>query len=137
MAAARQYGDLRDGGKTVAALRQTVRVLMTVSTTHRPATDLGFLLHKHPDRVQEFNQSFGVVTVFYPEATEERCTAALMLEIDPVRLARSRAKNAPDFSLAQYVNDRSVRRIVAAGCGDGGCFQYGSERAMPGQPGAG
>lgn len=82
-------------------------VLLTVSTTHRPATDLGFLLHKHPDRVQEFKQSFGTATVFYPEATEERCTVALMLTVDPVRLARSRAKNAPDFSLAQYVNDRS------------------------------
>lgn len=93
--------------KTVAGLRQTVRVFVTVSTTHRPATELGFLLHKHPDRVQQFNQSYGVVTVFYPEATEERCTAALMLEVDPVRLARSRSKNAPDFSLAQYVNDRS------------------------------
>ena len=82
-------------------------MLLTVSTTHRPATDLGFLLHKHPDRVQEFKQSFGKVTVFYPEATEERCTAALLLEIDPVKLARSRGKNAADFSLAQYVNDRS------------------------------
>ena len=51
--------------------------------------------------------SFGTVTVFYPEATEERCTVALMLDVDPVRLARSRARNAPDFSLAQYVNDRS------------------------------
>ena len=76
---------------------------------HHPpaATDLGYLLHKHPDRVQEFRQSFGTVTVFYPEATEERCTVALMLEVDPVRLARSRGRNAPDFSLAQYVNDRS------------------------------
>lgn len=82
-------------------------MLLTVSTTHKPATDLGFLLHKHPDRVQEFKQSFGTATVFYPEATEERCTVALMLNVDPVRLARSRAKNAPDFSLAQYVNDRS------------------------------
>jgi 3' terminal RNA ribose 2'-O-methyltransferase Hen1 len=82
-------------------------VLLTVSTTHQPATDLGFLLHKHPDRVQEFKQAFGVATVFYPEATDERCTAALMLEVDPVKLARSRARNAPDFSLAQYVNDRS------------------------------
>lgn len=82
-------------------------MLLTVSTTHRPATDLGYLLHKHPDRVQEFTQSFGSVTVFYPEATDERCTVALMLNVDPVRLARSRAKNAPDFSLAQYVNDRS------------------------------
>jgi 3' terminal RNA ribose 2'-O-methyltransferase Hen1 len=85
---------------------QTVRVLLTVSTTHRPATDLGYLLHKHPERVQEFRQSFGVATVLYPEATEGRCTVALMLDIDPVRLARSRARNSPDFSLAQYVNDR-------------------------------
>ncbi|HEX6878717.1 MAG TPA: 3' terminal RNA ribose 2'-O-methyltransferase Hen1 [Nocardioidaceae bacterium] len=82
-------------------------MLLTVSTTHRPATDLGYLLHKHPDRVQEFTLSFGTVTVFYPEATEQRCTVALMLNVDPVRLARTRAKNAPDFSLAQYVNDRS------------------------------
>ncbi|HEX6339009.1 MAG TPA: 3' terminal RNA ribose 2'-O-methyltransferase Hen1 [Jiangellaceae bacterium] len=82
-------------------------MLLTVSTTHKPATDLGFLLHKHPDRVQQFMQSFGTATVLYPEATEERCTVALMLEVDPIRLARSRAKNAPDFSLAQYVNDRS------------------------------
>jgi 3' terminal RNA ribose 2'-O-methyltransferase Hen1 len=71
-----------------------------------PATDLGFLLHKHPDRVQEFAQSFGTATVFYPDATPEHCTAALMIEVDPIRLARSRARNAPDFSLAQYVNDR-------------------------------
>lgn len=91
----------------MAPVGQTDRVLLTVSTTHRPATDLGYLLHKHPDRVQEFRQSFGTATVFYPEASEERCTAALMLEIDPVRLARSRARNSPDFSLAQYVNDRS------------------------------
>ena len=81
-------------------------MLLTVSTTHRPATDLGYLLHKHPDRVQEFRQSFGTATVFYPEADDERCTVALILDIDPVQLARSRAKNAPDFSLAQYVNDR-------------------------------
>lgn len=60
-----------------------------MSTTHQPATDLGYLLHKHPDRVQVFRQSFGTVTVFYPEATEERCTVALMLDVDPVRLAGS------------------------------------------------
>ncbi|WP_408898844.1 3' terminal RNA ribose 2'-O-methyltransferase Hen1 [Nocardioides sp. R1-1] len=82
-------------------------MLLTVTTTHRPATDLGYLLHKHPERVQEFKQSFGTATVFYPEASDERCTAALMLDVDPVRLARSRGRNAPDFSLAQYVNDRS------------------------------
>ncbi|HEY1135486.1 MAG TPA: 3' terminal RNA ribose 2'-O-methyltransferase Hen1 [Nocardioides sp.] len=81
-------------------------MLLTVSTTHRPATDLGYLLFKHPDRVQAFEQSFGTATVFYPEATEERCTAALVLDVDPVRLVRSRPQGTPDFSLAQYVNDR-------------------------------
>ncbi len=91
----------------VGPLRQTCPVLLTVTTTQKPATDLGYLLHKHPERVQEFKQSFGTATVFYPEANEERCTVALMLDVDPIRLARSRGKNAPDFSLAQYVNDRS------------------------------
>ena len=86
-------------------------MLLTISTTHRPATDLGYLLHKHPDRVQEFRQSFGTSTVLYPEATDERCTALLALDIDPVRLARGRGKGSPAphetaGGLAQYVNDR-------------------------------
>ncbi|GMA26033.1 3' terminal RNA ribose 2'-O-methyltransferase Hen1 [Luteimicrobium album] len=82
-------------------------MLLTLTTTHRPATDLGYLLFKHPDRVQAFQQSFGTATVLYPEATDERCTVAVLLEIDPVRLARSAGRSTPDFSLAQYVNDRS------------------------------
>jgi 3' terminal RNA ribose 2'-O-methyltransferase Hen1 len=82
-------------------------VLLTITTTRRPATDLGYLLHKHPDRVQEFRQSVGVATVCYPTATDERCSAALLLDVDPVRLTRTRARNSPDFTLAQYVNDRS------------------------------
>jgi RNA repair, ligase-Pnkp-associating, region of Hen1 len=82
-----------------------VRVLLTVSTTHVRARDLGYLLHKHPDRVQHFTQSFGTAAVFHPEATDERCTAALFLEVDPVRLARRRQRT-PDFSLGRYVNDR-------------------------------
>ncbi len=79
-------------------------MLLTITTTVRPATDLGFLLVKHPDRVQAFEQSFGTAHVFYPDAGEERCTAALLLEVDPVKLARTR--RTPDFSLGQYVNDR-------------------------------
>lgn len=82
-------------------------MLLTISTTHAPATDLGYLLHKHPDRVQRFPQSFGTATVFYPEATQERCTAALLLDVDSVELARTWAKDLPDFTLAHYVNDRS------------------------------
>ncbi|WP_433726376.1 3' terminal RNA ribose 2'-O-methyltransferase Hen1 [Nocardia sp. CA-129566] len=71
-----------------------------------PATDLGFLLHKNPDRVQAFEQSYGTAHVVYPEATAARCTAALLLEIDPIRLVRGRSRSTPDFSLGQYVNDR-------------------------------
>jgi len=80
-------------------------VLLTISSTHRPATDLGFLLHKHPDRVQTFSLPFGSAHVFYTEATEERCTAALLLDIDPVGLVR-RGRGVSGFSLAEYVNDR-------------------------------
>jgi 3' terminal RNA ribose 2'-O-methyltransferase Hen1 len=80
-------------------------VLLTLSTTHRPATDLGFLLHKHPDRVQSFALPFGEARVFYPEASEGRCTVALMLDIDPVGLVR-RGRGSGGFALAEYVNDR-------------------------------
>ncbi|GAA3933488.1 3' terminal RNA ribose 2'-O-methyltransferase Hen1 [Streptomyces gulbargensis] len=86
---------------------------MTISThgtPERPATDLGHLLHKHPERAQAFSTSYGTAHVLYPEASAERCTAALLLEVDPVALVR-RGKGkgrggAPDSALAQYVNDR-------------------------------
>ncbi len=78
-------------------------MLLTITTTHQPATDLGYLLHKNPARVQSFSLSFGTVHIFYPEASTERCTAALLLDIDPIQLVRR--KNEA-LSLEQYVNDR-------------------------------
>ncbi len=82
-------------------------MLLTITTTHVPASDLGYLLHKHPERVQSLDESVGTAHVFYPEATAQRCTAALLLEVDPVRLVRGRAgKGAEGFTLGQYVNDR-------------------------------
>jgi 3' terminal RNA ribose 2'-O-methyltransferase Hen1 len=82
-------------------------VLVTVSTTHVPATDLGFLLHKNPARAQQVEVSTGTAHVFYPEADEHRCTVALLLEVDPIGLVRSaRAGSAEGAALAQYVNDR-------------------------------
>ena len=80
-------------------------MLLTLTTTHRPATDLGFLLHKHPDRVQTFDVPVGQAHVLYPEATDERCTAALLLDVDPVGLTR-RGRGRRSFALADYVNDR-------------------------------
>jgi 3' terminal RNA ribose 2'-O-methyltransferase Hen1 len=80
-------------------------MILTISTQHRPATDLGFLLHKNPARAQAFEMSFGKAHVFYPEAGEERCTAALLLDVDPVGLVR-KGRGAEAFALDQYVNDR-------------------------------
>ena len=81
-------------------------MLLTITTTHHPATDLGYLLHKNPARAQSFNQSFGRAHVFYPEATEDHCTAALLLDIDPVALVRGRNPDSGGGALDQYVNDR-------------------------------
>ena len=77
---------------------------LTLTTTTRPATDLGYLLHKHPDRAQSVSVTAGEARVFYPEASEERCTVALLVEVDPVALARSRRGHGQ--LLGQYVNDR-------------------------------
>lgn len=78
-------------------------MLLTITTTYQPATDLGYLLHKLPDRVQTFRLNFGQVHIFYPEASVQCCTVALLLDIDPVHLVRDRDKSV---ALEQYVNDR-------------------------------
>ncbi|MGW1994679.1 3' terminal RNA ribose 2'-O-methyltransferase Hen1 [Embleya sp. NPDC001921] len=86
-------------------------MFLTIATTHQPATDLGFLLHKHPGKAQRFSTTYGEAHVFYPEADDTRCTAALLLDVDPIALTRGvkrgkGAKGSPDLALAQYVNDR-------------------------------
>jgi 3' terminal RNA ribose 2'-O-methyltransferase Hen1 len=82
-------------------------MLLTLTTTHNPATDLGYLLRKNPMRPQSFSLSFGKAHVFYPEATPERCTVALLVEVDPVGLVRNRrGPSGEGGALEQYVNDR-------------------------------
>ncbi|MBD2776219.1 3' terminal RNA ribose 2'-O-methyltransferase Hen1 [Iningainema tapete] len=76
-------------------------MLLTITSTYHPATELGYLLHKHPDKCQSFPLSFGRAHVFYPEVSEQQCTAALLLDVDPVKLVRGRSA-----TLEQYVNDR-------------------------------
>lgn len=77
---------------------------LEISTTHRPATDLGFLLHKNPNRLHQIDLAFGKAWLCFPEASEERCTAALILDIDTVGLVRG--KSGSDGLMQQYVNDR-------------------------------
>jgi 3' terminal RNA ribose 2'-O-methyltransferase Hen1 len=78
-------------------------MLLTITNTK----DLGFLLHKNPSRVQSFELSSGKAHVFYPEATNDRCTAALLLDVDSVGLVRTRRGPLGECGmLHQYVNDR-------------------------------
>ena len=79
-------------------------MLLTIRTTQQPAADLGFLLHKHPDHVHTREFPFGNATVFYPEATEDGCTAAIVIDVDPVGMVRGRGGKGGGED--QYVNDR-------------------------------
>lgn len=78
-------------------------MLLSISTTHRPASDLGYLLHKHPDRIQEFPLACGKAHVYYPTVSEDCCTACLLLDVDPIGLVRGKPGAR---TLDQYVNDR-------------------------------
>ena len=80
-------------------------MLLTLTTTHQPATDLGYLLHKHPAKVQTFKHNFGQSHVFYPETADNRCTAAFLVQLDPLKLTRRKGRGS-GFALQPYVNDR-------------------------------
>ncbi|MDO5092523.1 MAG: 3' terminal RNA ribose 2'-O-methyltransferase Hen1 [Propionibacteriaceae bacterium] len=79
---------------------------ITASRPDGDATGLGYLMAKHPDRVQSFALSYGTAWVYYPQATPERTTFALQVEVDPVGLVRNKRFRAGGFTLAAYVNDR-------------------------------
>src|SRR5260370_15785615 len=81
-------------------------MLLTITTPHQPANDLGYLLHKHPERFQSFDLSFGKAHVFSPEVGPEHCSACLLLDVDPIGMIRGKNSHA-GFMLAQYVNDRT------------------------------
>lgn len=93
---------------SVSSVAENVKLwqmLLQISTTHSPATDLGYLLAKNPDKAQSFDLSFGRAHAFYPVASETQCDFALLLEVDPIALVRGKNKN-DSGPLAQYVNDR-------------------------------
>lgn len=82
-------------------------MLLTITTTHQNALDLGFLLHKHPDKLQTVDLAIGKAHIFYPESSQEKTTVALLLDIDAIDMVRgSRNLAGKGFSLGQYVNDR-------------------------------
>lgn len=103
-------------------------MLLTLTSTTAPAPDIGYLLRKHPDRLQSFDLPFGKAYVFYPEAEHERCTAAMLLDVDPVGLVRGRVTSTDGNGLVDaYVNDRpyaassflsvAIARVLGAALG--------------------
>ena len=80
-------------------------MLLTITYEGKNTQELGFLLHKNPERAQQFELSFGKAYVFYPEVSDARTTAALLLDIDPLDLARGK-EGCKDGGLFDYVNDR-------------------------------
>ena len=85
-------------------------MLLTITNTQAPATDLGYLLHKNPSRPRSFSLSYGAAHVFYPEASPERCTAALLLDVDPIGLVRNRRGPSGEArALEQYVSSFGAR----------------------------
>ena len=80
-------------------------MLLTITYEGENTQDLGYLLHKNPRRAQQFSLSFGKAYVFYPEVSGERTTAALLLDINPIDLARGKLGSRAG-GLFDYVNDR-------------------------------
>jgi hypothetical protein len=68
--------------KQCEAIIVLAAMLLTIRTVRHPATDLGFLLHKHPDHVHTREFPFGMATAVYPEASYDACTAAILLDVD-------------------------------------------------------
>jgi 3' terminal RNA ribose 2'-O-methyltransferase Hen1 len=81
-------------------------MLLTITTTYKPATHLGYLVHKHPGRCQSAALNFGSVHLFFPVATESECTLALLLDIDPIDMVRGRRRQEGGLPLEEYINDR-------------------------------
>lgn len=80
-------------------------MLLTITYKGKQTQDLGYLLHKNPYRAQEFQLSFGKAYVFYPEVSDKQTTAAILLDINPIDLARGKL-GTKDGGLFDYVNDR-------------------------------
>lgn len=81
-------------------------MLLTIETTHQPATDLGFLLHKNPSRANHIDLPFGQAHMFYSDVSEHRCVFHLLLDLNPVTLVRGGEGKDGGGVMENYVNDR-------------------------------
>jgi 3' terminal RNA ribose 2'-O-methyltransferase Hen1 len=80
-------------------------MLLVITLYADNAADLGYLLHKNPRRPQALQMNFGKAYVFYPAVRERECSAALLLDVNPLDLARGKL-GSREGGLFDYVNDR-------------------------------
>ncbi|MCL2527169.1 MAG: 3' terminal RNA ribose 2'-O-methyltransferase Hen1 [Defluviitaleaceae bacterium] len=80
-------------------------MLLTITYTGQDTTNLSYLLYKNPYRPQLFELNHGNAYVFYPQISDGETTAALLLDINPIDLARGKADSS-SRGIFDYVNDR-------------------------------
>ncbi|RYZ87395.1 MAG: hypothetical protein EOP04_11780 [Proteobacteria bacterium] len=80
-------------------------MFLSISTQHQEASDLGYLFHKHPDRVHKLDLPFGKAIVFFSELSVERSTIVLQFEVDSIGLVRGFG-GRDNSQVDLYVNDR-------------------------------
>lgn len=80
-------------------------MLLNITYNGQDTTKLGYLLYKNPSRPQAVKLNFGKAYIFYPELSDAKTTVSLLLDIDPIDLARGKAGSAGS-GLFDYVNDR-------------------------------
>jgi hypothetical protein len=111
-------------------------MLLTLRTTQTPATDLASFLGRDPGRVESFDLPSGRAHVFFPEAEETACTAALLLDVETPSEGPSDRPYAASSLLAAAVSrlipERSLEsaeelipvevKIAALPCRDGEAF---------------
>ena len=80
-------------------------MLLTITYKGKNTQDLGYLLYKNPARPQYVDLSMGKAYIFYPKVSDEETTIALMVQLDPLDLAKGK-DGTNDRGLFAYVNDR-------------------------------
>lgn len=65
-------------------------MVFTITYKGENTQDLGYLLYKNPYRPQSFDLSMGKAHIMYPEISDFRTTAALVMELDPLLLSKGK-----------------------------------------------
>jgi 3' terminal RNA ribose 2'-O-methyltransferase Hen1 len=91
-----------------------VKMLLTIQADISPGSDLGYLLHRHPEQVYTSPLPQGQLHLFYPEVTGHSATAALWLELAPVGSARDLFGNDRPFVVSALMSQAIFQTLGLA-----------------------